>query len=178
MKYTFVGKNTVVSESLKERTVEKIDKLSRFVPEDTDVTVTFSVVKNTYKAEVSLPFNKRTLRSEAATDDMYASVDEVVSKLEKQVKKYRSRLQDRSGKSNLYKEEFNSLANYDADVDIDDNVIKTKKYVLKPMTVDEAILEMELLGHDFFVFRDAERDELRIVYTRIDGTFGIIEEDK
>ncbi len=177
MKYTFVGKNTVVSEALKEKTVDKLEKLSKIVPEGTDVTITFSVVKNTYKAEVSLPFNKRTLRSESATGDMYASVDEVVAKLEKQVKKYKSRLQDRSGKNNLYKEEFNNLAQFEADEEVDDKVIKTKKYVLKPMTVDEAILEMELVGHDFFVFKDADRDELRIVYTRIDGTYGIIEED-
>ncbi len=178
MKYTFVGKNTVVSEALKERTIEKLEKLEKFVPEHTELTITFSVVKNTYKAEVTLPINKRTLRSEAATGDMYASVDDVVARLEKQVKKYRSRLKDRSGKNNIYKEEFNNLASFESDEAVDDQIIKTKKYVLKPMTVEEAILEMELLGHDFFVFRDSEIDELRIVYTRIDGTYGLIEEDK
>ncbi len=176
MNYVFVGKNTVVSEALKEATIEKLERLDKFVKEGTEVTISYSVTKNTYKAEVSLPLNKRILRSEAATNDMYEAVDEVAEKLEKQVKKYRSKLQDRSGKSRLYKEEFNALNDFESEEEVQDDIIKTKKYAFKPMSVEEAILEMDLVGHNFFVFRDSEDDALKVVYSRVDGGYGLIEE--
>lgn len=178
MNYVFVGKSVVVSEAIKEKTISKLDRLEKFLPEDTDVIVTFNVVKKEHKVEVTIPLPQRTLRAEVVEDDMYVAIDKVVDVLEKQLVKYKTRLKDKSRRDAKYKSEYDVYANLsvqDTTEEVEDTVIKTKRFPIKPMTVDEAIMEMDLIGHSFFVFFNGENDEVNVVYKRNDGGYGLIE---
>lgn len=178
MKYSFTGKNTVVSEALKERATQKIGKLERLLPEDAEIFVTFNVTKLDNKIEVTIPLHKRVLRAEVSTQDMYASIDEVVDVLERQMVKYKSRLKNKSRRDAAFKEEFKSaFPNVDELGEANNEIFiqKSKKFALKPMDAEEAVMEMELLSHDFFVFRNGDTDEVNVVYKRNNGTYGLIE---
>ncbi len=179
MRYSFVGKNITVSETLKDRTVQKINRISRVLPEDCEVFVTFSVTKLENKIEVTVPLNKRVLRAEVSSEDMYASIDQVVDVLEKQMVKYKSRLKDKSRKDAAFKEELKyAFPTHDQDsseASSDVIIQKSKKFALKPMDAEEAVMEMELLNHNFFVFRNSETDEVNVVYRRNNNTYGLIE---
>jgi len=177
MRYQFTGKNINLTDSLKERAVSKIDRLHRLIPADADVHVTFSTVKLENKIEVTIPLQKRILRAEVADIDMFNAIDSIVDILEKQMVKYKSRLRDRSRKDSSYKEELNYYAEAAGD-DLGDGgykIERSKKFALKPMDADEAVMEMEMLGHSFYVFRNSETDEVNVVYRRNDGSYGLIE---
>ncbi|MDR2903009.1 MAG: ribosome-associated translation inhibitor RaiA [Clostridiales bacterium] len=178
MKFSFTGKNTVVSDALKDKTAQKIGRLARLLPEEAEIFVTFDVTKLENKIEVTIPLHKRVLRAEVSTQDMYASLDEVVDVLERQMVKYKSRLKNKSRRDASFKDEFKSAfpAMEEAEDEVNETVIqKTKRFALKPMDSDEAVMEMELLGHDFFVFRNGETDDVNVVYRRKNGTYGLIE---
>jgi putative sigma-54 modulation protein len=166
-----------LSESLKKRASAKLDRLHRLIPEDADVHITFSVVKLENKIEVTIPLQKRILRAEVSDVDMYNAIDSIVDILEKQMVKYKSRLRDRSRKDSAYREELSYYSEAAGD-DIDDSgykIERSKKFALKPMDAEEAVMEMELLGHDFYVFRSSETDEVNVVYRRNNGSYGLIE---
>lgn len=177
MRYSFTGKNMTVTEPLKARISEKIDRIGRLFPEETEVTVTLSVIKldNTIEVTVNLP--KRILRAEVTADDMYAAIDEVVDILEKQMVKYKNRLRDKSRRDKSFADELLVFENKDEN-EVEDgtlNIAKTKRFFVKPMDAEEAVMEMELTGHNFFVFRNSRTEEINVVYKRKNGTYGLID---
>lgn len=176
MRYTFKAKNTTVTDALKENIIRKFNRIERLFPENTDVTVTLSVTKLENKVEASVNLHKRVLRAEVAKDDMYAAIDEVVDKLEKQMVKYKNRLRDKSRRDSSFEDELKSISlQVEEDEEDVTKIEKIKRFEIKPMDPEEAILEMELISHNFFVFRNAETDNINVVYKRKDGSFGLID---
>jgi putative sigma-54 modulation protein len=176
MKYTFIAKNNTISEALKEMCIKKINKIEKLLPQDTDVHITFSVTKLDNKVEVTIPLYKRILKAKSTHHDMYANLDLLASMLEKQIKKYKSRLRDKSRKDPRFKEEFEQVfsdSSYDESVSID----KIKKLSLKPMDIDEAVMEMELLGHSFYMFINSATDKISVVYKKKNSKYGLIESE-
>ncbi len=176
MRYKFTTKNVTISDSTKEKIQAKIGRISRLFPDECEVFVTLSVVKNDHTAEITVPLHKRILRAEATTNDTFASIDEVVDILEKQMVKYKGRIQSRSTKDHKFKEEYsmysgNDIYNDEHSISIE----RVKKFELKPMDAEEAVIEMELLGHNFYVFRNGETDDINVVYKRKNGSYGLIE---
>lgn len=177
MRYTFKGKNTTVTNPLKEKITAKIERIGKLFPENTDVVVTMSVIKLDHTIEVTVKLPKRILRAEVTKEDMYAAIDEVVDVLEKQMVKYKNRLRDKSRRDTSFMEELHSVeSNAPDDAEEEAMVIaKTKHFVVKPMDPEEAVMEMELLGHGFFVFRNSKDDEINVVYKRKNGSYGLID---
>ena len=177
MRYTFKAKNTTVTDALKEKITSKINRIERLFPENTDINVTLSVVKLDQKIEVTVNLPKRVLRAEVTSDDMYTAIDEVVDKLEKQMVKYRSRLRDKSRRDSSFTDELKAISmNIESEDDEDTiKIDRTKKFEIKPMDAEEAVMEMELISHNFFVFRNSTTDEINVVYKRDDGKVGLIE---
>jgi putative sigma-54 modulation protein len=162
------GKNLQVTPALQQYVAQKLSHLDRFSDHLGRAQVTLSVVREHHICEVTIPFaGSRLLRAEERSEDMYASVDKVVDKLQRQIEKYRTRL--------LARRTAGVGEAAAAPGPADGVVVRTKRYPVKPMTVDEAILQMELLGHDFFIFADADTDRVSVVYRRWDGNFGLIE---
>ncbi len=171
MKIIIVGKNIEVTPGLKAAVEEKIGKLDKFFAADTEAHVTLSVEKDRQKIEVTIPVKGSIIRSEQVSTDMYISIDLVEEIIERQMKKYKSKLIAKEQGGGFLKEDF-------ADIDAEDEevkIVKTKRFGLKPMFPEDACVEMELLGHDFFVFRNAETDEVNVVYKRKGNTYGLIE---
>jgi len=180
MKYKFIGKNITVTPALEAQATKKLSKLEKFFNEDLmalTATITFSVVKLDQIIEVTIPLKKRLLRAEVKSSDMYASIDQVVDILESQLKKYKSRLRDRARKDNNFKEELaqSLAAQNEDDSDTLISIEKMKKFAVKPMDAEEAVMEMELLGHDFYVFKNAQTDIVNVIYKRKSGSYGLIE---
>ena len=183
MKFTFTGKNLVVSQDMKDKTEKKISRLARLFPENIDVFVAFSVVRSDNKVEVSIPLsNRRLLRAEVTAPDMYAAIDGAVDVLDKQMIKYKKRLKDKSRRDSAFKDEFRLLNLPEEDVadvedDVKDEIVieRRKHFPLKPMDPEEAVMSMEMLGHSFFVFRHSGTDEINVVYKRNQGTYGLID---
>jgi len=176
MRYSFVGKNITITEAMKEKTIKKLGKLEKLLPENAEVSVAYSVNKLDHKVEVTIPLQKRVLRAEVTDKEMYAAIDQIENVLEKQLIKYKERLRNRSRKDKGFKEELLTVFNEHSEKDDEQVVIqKTKKFALKPMDAEEAVMELELLNHDFYVFRNSSSEEVNVVYKRKDGTFGLIE---
>ncbi|MBE5968960.1 MAG: ribosome-associated translation inhibitor RaiA [Lachnospiraceae bacterium] len=172
MRYIISGRNIDVTEGLKAAIHEKIGKLEKYFNQDTEVIVTLSVEKDRQKIEVTIPVKGNIIRSEQVSSDMYVSIDLVEEIIERQLKKYKNKIIDK--KQN--RESFSS-AFIDQEYADDDSVkiVRTKKFAVKPMDPEEACVQMELLGHDFFVFTNAETDEVNVVYKRKGNTYGLIE---
>ncbi len=170
------GKNVEITDSLRNQATKKLKKLERYFEPATEAQVTMSVEKNRHIVEVTIPFNGILIRAEESTDDMYASIDKVIDKLESQIHKYRTRLEKRF-RSGAFKEQW-SVSRDQARVEDQSNelkVVRTKRFAVKPMDLEEALMQMDLLGHSFFVFSNAETDEVNVVYKRKDGRYGLIE---
>ena len=174
MKFTIYGKNMHVSDGLKDALKKKFEKFDRYFDKETEVYATFSKEKNTQMLEVTIPMGKTILRAEERTDDMAGSIEAVVDKLEGQLRKHKTKLQKRYANEPL-KFNFDALESDEDDEANLPKVVRTKKFAVKPMSVEEATMQMELLGHDFFVFLNADTDDVNVVYTRKDGNFGLIE---
>lgn len=169
-----------VTEALKEKVSEKLDRLTKFLHDDTNVHVTMSVQKLEQKLEITIPIKGTILRTEVADHDMYAALDKATDILEKQVTKYRSKLKDKHKHDNSFKDEYIKAAHdeaYAEEVNAELKISKTKCFDIKPMLVEEAIMQMNLLGHDFFMFKNMESDKYEVVYTRKGGTYGLITPD-
>lgn len=176
MTYSFIGKDTVISDALKEKTIQKLSRLEKLMPENTDVTITYSVTKLENKVEVTIPIQKRILRAEAREKDMYVAVDLVVDILEKQMVRYKGRLKDKSRRDKHFKDELSTMfADITTGEDESVDIKRTKRFAIKPMDPEEAVMEMELLHHSFYVFRNKENDEVNVVYRRNDNSYGLIE---
>ena len=168
------GKNVDISEALREQTYKKVGKLERYFNPDTEAQVTMSVENYRHIVEVTIPFNGVVIRAEEETDDMYTSIDKVLDKLERQIHKHRTRLGKRV-RNGAFKNVSPIFSESVESEEGEPKVVKTKRFALKPMLIDEAIMQMDLLGHSFFVFRNAETEEVNVLYKRKDGNYGLIE---
>lgn len=175
MKFIISGKHLEVTDALKSKVEEKLGKLSKFFNPGTEVHVTMSVQKNRHILEVTIPFHGILLRAEEAHEDMYENIDKVVDVIERQIRKNRTRL-SRNQYANKVK--FENL-DIGSNIEEEENfkVVRSKKFAFKPMSVEEAILQMNLLGHEFFMFANAETNKSNVVYKRKDGNYGLIEPD-
>ena len=173
MKFIISGKNITVSEGLRTAVEDKLGKLERYFTPDTEVVVTLSVEKERQKIEVTIPVKGNIIRSEQVSNDMYVSIDLVVDVIERQIRRYKTRLMNQKYDGTSFKQEF---MEQEDDVEDDEiRIIRSKKFAIKPMDVEEACVQMELLGHDFFVFRNADTFEVNVVYKRKGNTYGLIE---
>ena len=166
------GKNIEVTEGLRSAVTEKLGKLEKYFTPDTDVNVTLSVEKERQKIEVTIPVKGSLIRSEHVSNDMYVSIDLVEEVIERQLRKYKNKIIDKKQEASNFQKAY--IENdYLEDEDI--RIIRTKKFGIKPMFPEDACVQMELLGHNFFVFRNAESGEVNVVYKRKGDTYGLIE---
>ena len=172
MKFIIIGRNIDITEGLKSAVQEKLGKLERYFTPETEIHVTLSVEKDRQKIEVTIPVKGNIIRSEQVSSDMYVSIDLVEEVIERQLRKYKTKIvnQQQAG-GNFQKEFVEDEFLEDEEV----NIIRTKKFGIKPMYPEDACVQMELLGHNFYVFRNAETDEVNVVYKRKGNTYGLIE---
>lgn len=171
------GKNIEVTPALKEYAERRIGKLEKFLGEDFEAVVALSVTKEEQTVEVTIPFNGMIIRGEESTADMYSSIDLVIDKLEKQVEKYKGKIMERRVRATGGKPVSKKPSTKEKAKENGPRVVKTKRFAVKPMDVDEAILQMNLLGHSFFVFFNAENEQVNVLYRRKDGNYGLIEQE-
>ena len=172
MKFIIIGKNIEVTPGLKAAVEDKIGKLEKYFNPDTEVHVTLSVEKDRQKIEVTIPVKGSIIRSEQVSNDMYVSIDLVEEVIERQLRKYKNKIADKQQEAGNFQKEY---LEHDYLEDEDIQIIRTKKFGMKPMYPEDACVQMELLGHTFFVFRNAETDEVNVVYKRKNNTYGLIE---
>jgi len=172
MKFVIVGKNIDVTEGLRSAVEDKIGKLERYFNPETEIHVTLSVEKERQKIEVTIPVKGSIIRSEQVSNDMYVSIDLVEEIIERQLKKYKNKLIDQKQSVGFFKQE---LIEKDYMDDEEVKIIRSKKFDIKPMYPEDACVQMELLGHNFFVFCNAETDQVNVVYKRKGNTYGLIE---
>lgn len=175
MKIVIVGKNIDITPGLKSAVEDKIGKLSKYFTEETTAHVTLSVEKDRQKIEVTIPVKGKIIRSEQVSSDMYVSIDLVEEVIERQLKKYKNKIVDRHQDSdNDFRREFLDRE-YMAEEEI--QICRRKQFDMKPMYPEDACVQMELLGHSFYMFCNAETEQLNVVYKRKGGTYGLIEPD-
>ncbi len=172
MRITISGKNIEVTEGLKQAVQDKLSKLERYFTPETDILVTLSVEKERQKIEVTIPVKGNIIRSEQVSNDMYVSIDLVEEVIERQLKKYKNKIVDQKQSAPNFQKEY-----IDKEVEDDEDVkiIRTKRFGMKPMYPEDACVQMELLGHNFFVFQNAETEQVNVVYKRKGSTYGLIE---
>ena len=180
--FTVRGKNIEITPSLREYVEKRVGKVTKYFENVGDISVLLTVSKGRHIVEVTVPVQGGILlRGEEATMDMYTSIDLVVEKLERQIHKQKTKLERRfrggGFKSELFAEEQKVRAEQHEDESEEYPVVKTKRFVVKPMDVQEAIMQMNLLNHSFFVFRDAQTENFCVVYKRNDGAYGLLESD-
>ncbi len=175
MKIILSGKNMNIGDSLRKQVDKKIRKIERYFKPEVDAQVTLSTEGHRHIVEVTIPFDGIMIRAEESTDDMYTSLDRVIEKLEKQIHKHRTKLEKKL-KEGAFKFDggvfVSGVTQYE---EIKGRIIRNKRFVIKPMTEDEALMQMDLLGHSFFVFLNAETSEVNVLYKRNDGNYGLIE---
>lgn len=172
MKFIIVGKNIEVTEGLRAAVEDKIGKLEKYFTAETEAHVTLSVEKDRQKIEVTIPVKGNIIRSEQVSSDMYVSIDLVEEIIERQLKKYKSKIVDKQQNASSFSKAF---VENDYMEDEDVKIVRTKKFDIKPMYPEDACIQMELLGHNFFVFCNAETDQVNVVYKRKGDTYGLIE---
>ena len=172
MRITVKGKNIAVTPALRQYVEKKLSKLERYFENIDEAIATLSVEKERHIVEVTVPLNGgMLLRGEEETNDMYASVDLIMEKLERQIEKYKTKIARKMKDGKL----LDLAAGQEKAAEEEPRLVRTKRFAMKPMPVEEAILQMNLLGHDFFVFSNAETEEVNVVYRRRDGNYGLIE---
>ena len=172
MKIIISGKNIEITEGLKTAVQDKIGKLDKYFSEDTVAKVILSVEKERQKIEVTIPMKGSIIRSEQVSNDMYVSIDLVKEILERQLKKYKKKLTDKKQNALSFSQAF---LEKDEEEDEEIKIVRTKRFDIKPMDPEDACIQMELLGHDFFVFCNAETDQVNVVYKRKGNSYGLIE---
>ena len=171
MKFIIIGRNIDVTEGLKSAVQEKLGKLERYFTPETEIHVTLSVEKDRQKIEVTIPVKGNIIRSEQVSSDMYVSIDLVEEVIERQLRKYKTKIVNQQQAGGNFQKEFLEKEVDDQEV----KIIRSKKFDIKPMYPEDACVQMELLGHNFYVFRNAETDEVNVVYKRKGNTYGLIE---
>ena len=172
MRYTISGKNINVTEPLKAAVEGKLAKLERYFSPDTEVHATLSVEKGRQKIEVTIPIKGTIIRAEQDSNDMYVSIDLVEEIIERQIKKYKTKIVDKKQSATSFSDTF---IQEEAEPEETINIVKTKRFAMKPMDPEEACLQMELLGHDFFMFLNSETEQINVVYKRKANSYGLIE---
>ncbi|WP_320967811.1 ribosome hibernation-promoting factor, HPF/YfiA family [Hungatella hathewayi] len=172
MRFTITGRNIEVTQGLREAVEDKLGKLDRFFAPATEAVVRLSVQKDIQKIEVTIPVKGHIIRAEESSSDMYVSIDLVEEILERQLKKYKNKLIDKKQSAPSFSEAF---LQEDASAEEEIKIVKSKKFAVKPMDPEEACVQMELLGHNFYVFLNADTEEVNVVYKRKGGTYGLIE---
>ena len=172
MKFVIVCKNIEVTPGLRSAVEDKIGKLEKYFTSETEAHVTLSVEKERQKIEVTIPVKGSIIRSEQVSNDMYVSIDLVEEIIERQLKKYKNKLVDQKQSAGFFKQEFIDKEYMDEE---EIKIIRSKKFDIKPMYPEDACIQMELLGHNFFVFCNAETDQINVVYKRKGNTYGLIE---
>ena len=174
MRYTITGRNIEVTPGLKAAVEKKIGKLEHFFTPDTEVFVALSAQKDIQKIEVTIPVKGNTIRAEESSTDMYVSIDLLDEIIERQIRRYRKKLIDKKQAALSFSQNF---IEEEEEVPYDDEIqiVKTKKFAVKPVNPEEACLQMEMLGHNFYVFLNSETDQVNVVYKRKNGTYGLIE---
>lgn len=173
MKYVITGRNLDITESIKTAVDEKITKLGRYFAPEVVAQVTMSVEKNRQKVEVTIPVKGDIIRAESENSDMYVSLDLVVRAIEVQLKKYRKKIIDRYQTAGVdFADEYMDSETVEEEPEI--KIVKKKTFDFKPMDPEEACMQMDLLGHDFFVFTNADTDQINVVYKRKNDTYGLI----
>ena len=173
MKFVISGKNVEVTDTLYAAVESRLGKLDRYFSPETKCIVTLSIERDRQKAEVTVPVKGSVIRSEQVSNDMYVSIDLVEEVIERQLKKYKNKLIDKhQDAGNNFKREFIEKEYVDED---EVRIERVKRYDIKPMYPEDACVQMELLGHGFYVFVNAETDETNVVYKRKGGTYGLME---
>jgi putative sigma-54 modulation protein len=184
MKYNIRGQRMEVTDALREYVEKKLSRLERYfeAPPQSDVNVTLSVTKGQQAIEVTIPLPGALLRAEEKREDMYASIDFVVDKLERQIRKHKTKInrnfREAGSARALFKEDAGNVYGVTTlarDEEDDLELVRTKRFNLKPMDVEEAILQMNLVGHNFYVFANTASKDVSVVYRRNDGKYGLIE---
>lgn len=183
MKYTIRGNNIEVTDALHDYAEKKLSRLDKYFESKStaEVIVVLSVTKEEHKVEVTMPFPGLMVRAEEAGEDMYACVDLVVEKLERQIRKYKTKVNRRIRNEStirinkVNRQEATHAATAVLDEEEPFKVVRTKRFNIKPMDTEEAILQMNMLGHDFFVFSNEDSDQMSVIYKRKDGKYGLIE---
>ncbi len=172
MKVNFTGKNFNTYQHLEDTMEKKFDKLGKYFSDDITVNVVLSQERGKDKIEATINAKGAVFRAEEVVSDIYEGIDRVVDKLSSQMARFKGKLQKRYNDNKALK--FEILPDFEEEVE-EVKVVKTKKFELTPMTVEEAILQMEMLQHNFFVFLDMETDSVNVVYIRKDGNYGVLE---
>ena len=173
MRVIVSGKNISVRPSIREYIEGKLQKFDRYFNTDIDIKVTISVEKNRQTVEVTMPLKHGVIfRAEETSDDLYTSVDLVMDKLMKQMRKHKTKIEKRYHKHESIRAA--DIPEYEG-TESESKIVKTKSFPIKPMDPEEAVLQMEMLNHDFFVFMNGDTDEVNVVYIRKDGNYGLIE---
>lgn len=173
MKITITGKNIELTDGLKAAVEDKLGKLDKYLNDEATAHVTLSVHKDRQKIEVTIPLKGHIVRSEQVSNDMYVSIDLVEEVIERQLKRYRHKIIERQQEGgDFFREEF---IEKEMPEEEEVAIIRSKRFGMKPMYPEDACIQMELLGHNFFVFRNAETDEVNVVYKRRGNTYGLIE---
>lgn len=172
MKFIISGKNIDITNGLREAVEDKIGKLEKYFTPETEVHVTLSVEKDRQKIEVTIPVKGSVIRSEQISNDMYVSIDLVEEIIERQLKKYKNKLIEKQQNKDFFKAEFIEKDYVDEE---EIQIVRSKKFDIKPMYPEDACIQMELTGHNFFVFVNAETDQVNVVYKRKGNTYGLIE---
>ncbi|BBF44373.1 ribosomal subunit interface protein [Lachnospiraceae bacterium KM106-2] len=173
MRYIISGKNIDVTEGLKAAIYEKIGKLERYFTTETEVHVTLSVEKDRQKIEITIPMKGTIVRAEQVSNDMYVSIDLVEEIIERQLRRYKNKLIEQKQAVINFNKAFMEEEMEDDEDEI--KIIRSKRFAMKPMDAEEACIQMELSGHNFYVFRNAGTNEVNVVYKRKGNTYGLIE---
>ncbi|RKD21853.1 ribosomal subunit interface protein [Ammoniphilus oxalaticus] len=181
MKYTIRGENVEVTPALKEHVEKKVGRLERYfddIPPTMEAIVTMQVLRGEHTIEVTIPAPGVILRAEETRDDMYAATDLVVEKLERQIRKHKTKVNRKFRQDGSLKQLFaEHVEGVEAEDEVNIEIVRNKRFDLKPMDVEEAAMQMDMLGHNFFVFTNADNNHVSVVYKRRDGRYGLIEPD-
>lgn len=182
MRVTFNERKFQAKDSFKEKFAAKLSKFDKIFDDTAEATVTLSLIKDTYTVELTIFYKDTIFRVEESDTDLWTAMDELIENLKKQIRKYKTKIENKLKKINVITQTFEELqqdeeekhtAYYPEETEF--TVARSKVISLKPMFVDEAILQMNLLGHTFFAFRNAQTDQINIVYKRKDDRYGILE---
>lgn len=178
MQITITTRNIENTEALKRYAEEKIARLQKFVDQITSVHIILSVEKHRQIAEVTLHVRELTIRGEESSDNLYSAIDLVADKIERQILRYKEKIVEHSGRGSGRLRSREELAPTEEDESLLEDgprIVKTKRFAMKPLSPDEAAVQMDLLSHTFFVFRNARTQEVNVLYRRRDGDYGLIE---
>ena len=172
MNFIISGRNIDITPGLRQAVEQKLGKLEKYFTPETDIIVTLSVEKERQKIEVTIPVKGNIIRSEQESSDMYVSIDLVEEIIVRQLRKYKTRIANQQNSRKNFQPAYLEM---ETDGDEEVKIVRTKKFAIKPLDPEEACVEMELLGHSFFVFRNAQTNEVNVVYKRKGNTYGLIE---